>query len=143
MWEVGTPTAGPKGCFEGTRCAGTILAGNYPPHTDSRLISPSFVLPETTGAEEIHLRFRHWFSYEDAGFVQVREWDEATQSWKKWATVGNMIRDISEVWSLHDIDLSVYAGKKIQIAFYHTADSFAERSGWYVDTVEIVSLAEH
>ena len=41
IWEVGTPTAGPASCHGGDQCAGTVLDGNYPYHTDSRFISPS------------------------------------------------------------------------------------------------------
>ena len=40
IWEVGSPTSGPGGCQEGNNCAATILAGNYPGTTDSRLILP-------------------------------------------------------------------------------------------------------
>ena len=39
VWEIGEPTSGPGDCYGGTRCAGTVLAGNYPNYTDSRLIS--------------------------------------------------------------------------------------------------------
>ena len=40
VWEAGTPTAGPSECYSGFDCAGTVLDGNYPGYTDSRLISP-------------------------------------------------------------------------------------------------------
>ncbi len=78
VWQIGTPTAGPGGCIEGSQCAGTVLDGNYPPDTDSRLISYHVVLPAVTGYEEIHLRFMNWFSYFDSidwGQVQVQVWD--------------------------------------------------------------------
>jgi hypothetical protein len=39
VWEVGTPAAGPGSCYEGSRCAGTVLDGNYPGYTISRLVS--------------------------------------------------------------------------------------------------------
>ncbi|KPK27686.1 MAG: hypothetical protein AMJ61_04830, partial [Desulfobacterales bacterium SG8_35_2] len=45
VWQIGTPTAGPASCFEGSQCMGTILDGNYPPDTDSPLISPVIDLP--------------------------------------------------------------------------------------------------
>ena len=25
IWQIGTPTGGPDGCYEGTQCAGTII----------------------------------------------------------------------------------------------------------------------
>ncbi len=63
VWQVGAPTAGPGGCYAGTQCAGTVLDGNYPSYTDSRLISPTITLENVSGAEEIHLRFWQWFAY--------------------------------------------------------------------------------
>lgn len=61
--QVGAPTAGPGGAHGGSQCAGTVLDGNYPNNTDSRLISPSIRLSQVSGDEEIHLRFWHWFSF--------------------------------------------------------------------------------
>ena len=69
VWEVGTPTAGPDSCHGGSRCAGTVLGGNYPGETDSRLISPSITLPGVSGDEELHLRFWHWFSPQGQSLV--------------------------------------------------------------------------
>jgi hypothetical protein len=84
VWEIGTPTAGPSSCNTvsgGTQCAGTVLGGNYPVNTDSRLITPSFSpfiqLHDVSGMEEIHLRYWQWFSYAggDWGVVQVSVFD--------------------------------------------------------------------
>jgi len=37
IWQVGTPTGdGPGGCFDGTKCVGTHLDGNY------RQLAPAF-----------------------------------------------------------------------------------------------------
>jgi len=62
LWQVGTPTYGPSTCYSGTQCVGTNLSGNYPDHTDSKLISPTIRLPEFNECETISLDFRHWFS---------------------------------------------------------------------------------
>ena len=83
VWQVGTPTAGPAACFSGTQCAGTILDGNYPAYTDSRLVSATMTLPAVTGFEELHLRFMQWLSYTtdaDSGQVQIQVWDDVTQT---------------------------------------------------------------
>ena len=48
LWEVGTPTAGPSDCHSGDNCAGTVLAGNYTPDADSRLISAPIQHPAVT-----------------------------------------------------------------------------------------------
>nr|WP_319393901.1 hypothetical protein [uncultured Desulfobacter sp.] len=136
VWEVGIPTSGPGSANSSTNCAGTILNGNYPDNTDSRLIGPfrspwdqGIELPEVTGDEEIRLRFWHWFSYSnynypnhydryDKGHVQVDVFDEDTGSWPgNWQTLGS-VQAYSPVWSLMSVDLTAFAGQKIRIAFY-------------------------
>ncbi len=65
------------GYFTGTQCAGTVLTGNHPLNTDSRLVSVSHQLPTVTGSDEIHLRFQQGFSYTTnaSGQVQIAVWD--------------------------------------------------------------------
>ena len=140
VWEVGTPAAGPASCYAGTQCAGTVLGGNYPPVTDSRLVSPTVTLPGLSGEEEIHVVFESWFSYgDDFGRVQISTWDGATGTWSDWQNVGQFIGiGSSPVWSLTGRDISAYEGETVRIAFYHTADTFGESAGWYVDDVVIV-----
>jgi hypothetical protein len=123
LWEVGAPSAGPANSYDGASCAGTVLGGNYAENTDSRLISPSIVLPAVTGDEALHLRFWHWFSYSsyDAGYVQISAYDDASGTWSDWQTIGNSMVNTSSVWSVADIDLTSYAAKKIRVGFYHTA----------------------
>jgi hypothetical protein len=143
IWEVGIPTAGPTGAHSGSQCAGTILGGNYPGATRSRLISPWINLPAVSGGEEIHLRFWDWFSYADGdqGYVQVSVYSSGT--WGAWENLGLPITSSSPAWSLCDRDLTSYAGQRIRIAFYHTADSrlwFDESTGWYIDDVEVAEF---
>ncbi|MBW2663913.1 MAG: choice-of-anchor J domain-containing protein, partial [Deltaproteobacteria bacterium] len=107
VWQIGTPTAGPEECHSGLQCAGTVLDGNYPANTDSRLISPSINLPHD---EEIYLRFWHWFSYAggghcDVGYIQVSVWDEGTGEWSNWTNIGNPVTD-SSPWSRRREDLT-------------------------------------
>ena len=146
LWEVGAPTAGPSGVHGGTQCVGTVLDGNYSSYTDSRLISPTTVLPAITGDEELHLSFWHWFSYSsyDIGYVQVSTWDDGTSTWSEWENIGNSIESTSPAWSLMGVDLSAYAGRKVRIAFYHTAHrnpsyEASESTGWYIDDVELIA----
>ena len=89
VWEVGEPTAGPGSAHGGLNCVGTVLAGNYPAYTDSRLIynlphQSGIDLPEITGDEELHLRFWHWYSYSsyDYGYIQIQ-----VQDGSDWETV--------------------------------------------------------
>ncbi len=146
VWQIGVPTAGPTSCFSGTQCAGTVLDANYPAYTDSRLISPAIQLTSITGNEEIHLRFRHWFSYStyDSGQVQISVWDAATSTWGAWTNKGTAVVSTS-AWTLKDVELTAYAGETIRLGFYHTAQRsptssyVSESTGWYIDDIEIVT----
>ncbi len=143
IWEIGAPQAGPKGSHDGTQCAGTVLNGSYQEDADSRLISPSIVLSNVTGDEELSLRFWHWFSYDynDAGYVQISY--NTSNGWSDWETLGNAISSVSGVWSYKSVDLTSYAGKKIRIAFYHTAAWWGVSSGWYIDDIQITGIIPH
>jgi len=149
VWEVGTPTAGPSSCYEGTQCAGTVLAGNYAANLDSRLISAPLQLDTVSGSEELHLRFWHWFSYSsnDSGTVQISVYDSGTQTWSAWENVSSAIVSAIDLWSLMDIDLTAHAGQKVRIGFYHRADGSAygddESTGWYIDAAGILTLSEY
>jgi len=143
VWEVGTPDPlnyPPPDPHGGLQCAGTVLDGFYPPDTDSHLISPSIILPSVTGDEEISLRFWHWFSYEhsDNGFVQIRVYDYGSGNWSDWQQIGESIEDTSPVWSYMVVDLTDYDGEKVKIGFFHTAASYGESWGWYIDDVQIL-----
>lgn len=141
VWEVGPPTYGPASAFSPPNCAGTILDGNYPYATDSRLESPLIQLPDVNvDTKEIVLRFWHWFSYsreyydDDRGTVQI--WTTDT-GWKDLHTIW----DISKVWCPLELDVTQYKGKFVRIGFlhkdYHDAVGNHESSGWYVDDVKI------
>ena len=145
IWEIGTPTAGPGGSYSGTQCAGTVLNGNYPAYTDSRLVSATFQLPAVSAAEELHLRFMQWFSYSsyDSGQVQIQVQDEATGEWGDWQDIGPSMVNTSP-WSLMAIEITAYAGETVRLGFYHTAHrspsySGSESTGWYIDDIEVVA----
>jgi len=141
IWDIGTPTAGPESCHGGSKCAATNLNGNYEVDTDSRLISPPIILPQISDGEEIHLRFWQWFSYarNDGGKVQISVYDENQNKWSDWQDVGTGVGGTSgNYWTLKDIDLTEYAGKKIKLAFFHMAAWWDESTGWYIDDIEIV-----
>ncbi len=139
VWEIGIPTAGPVDCPSGANCAGTVLGGDYPTNTDSRMITPSITLSNVSGDEELQLGFWQWFSYStyDAGYVQISVYDEGLEEWSDWVTIGNSISDSSPCWSLMNVELTNYAGKKVRIAFYHTAAYPNSSTGWYIDDVQI------
>ena len=136
-WEVGIPEAGPSKSNGGEKCAGTTLAGNYQQASDSRLVSPYFVVPDAT--ENPRFRFWYWFSFStnDYGEVQI-----STDSGTTWETISvQMNNQGGKAWSYACIDLSEYAGQRAQLAFYfHSADdgnSYTNdvSTGWYIDDV--------
>ena len=52
VWQVGEPTTGPGSSLSGQNCAATILNGNYPTGTNSRLTSPEIILPGNLNPDE-------------------------------------------------------------------------------------------
>ncbi len=139
IWQVGAPTWGPGGGYTGTKCAGTVLAGNYPDNADSRLVSPAFVVPAASASPR--LRFWHWFAisttagYTDTGTVEVKPVGS-----NNWITVSSAYSGNSGGWTRPSIALSSYAEKTIQVAFHFTSTSSYNDPGWYVDDVSIQSF---
>jgi bacillopeptidase F (M6 metalloprotease family) len=132
-WEIGTPTSGPGGAYQGQKCAATVLNGNYSDHVESRLISPAFTVP--AAGENPRLRFWHWFNIGayDYGVVQVKvkgnsNWIDISQ---KYINTG------SGIWTRPLIDLSNFAGQEIQIAFHFVSTSYYVSPGWYIDDINI------
>ena len=142
LWEVGTPSVvGPPSCFAGTQCAGTVLDGNYPANTTSRLVGASMQMPVVTGFDEIHLRFQNWFAYGsgDSGQVQVSVWDSGTLMRGAWVNEGSAVVNVSGAWTLKDVDLTAYSGERVRIGLLHPADpsGITVSNGWYTDDVTI------
>jgi hypothetical protein len=149
VWQVGTPTYGPGNCHSGTKCAGTVLNGNYPDWTDSRLISPSIVLPAMNAGtgEELRLRFWQWFSLwsrsewdeYDYGIVQIQQ-EMSPGVWSGWINIGS-VSVSSGAWTYANLDISAYAGKKVRIGFlldnYNDLSYPGVAAGWYIDDVSI------
>jgi hypothetical protein len=137
VWEIGAPTPGPA--HEGSSVAATVLDGNYPTETDSRLISPRFTVPTVTGDERVELRFWQTYSYAggDYAYVQIAVWDGS--KWGAWQTVTTAAAPhTSSSWAPVSIDLTDYAGQALQLGFFHVADCCGgNSSGWYLDQIEI------
>ncbi len=132
-WEIGTPTSGPGGAYQGLKCAATVLNGNYSDNVESRLISPEFTVPDA--GENPRLRFWHWFSFSsnDFGKVQVKVKGSST-----WIDVSQpFINTSSGVWTRPLIDLSSFAGQDIQIALYFKSAIYNVSTGWYIDDINV------
>ena len=135
-WEVGTPTSGPGKAYNGTKCAATIMDGNYSSNISSRLISPSFTIPSAD--QNPRLKFWNWYSihYSDQGFVQIK-----VES-GDWQTIlGPFTNSSGGIWSPTYVDLSSYANKKAQLSFYFKSNSDSYlNSGWYIDDINFENI---
>ena len=138
VWEVGKPTSGPLACASGELCAGTVLAGNFP-NVTSAFVSPTIDLPTIGAAEELHLRFWHWFSFGgNSGTVYIQE----QTSPGVWGPSRSMmsISGSSGVWTRPAVDVSTSTGKKVRALFGLINHGGTVSSGWYIDdiTVDVV-----
>ena len=119
-WQVGDPSSGPGSAFDTTRCAATVLDGNYPEGVNSRLKrETTFVVPPAS--ENPRLRFWHWYSFNcsDYGYVEIRTgtggtWTQISDTYT-WSGCG--------VWSRAFVDLSAWADSTVQIAFYFHSEN--------------------
>ena len=147
LWQVGTPTVGPKLPGQGNsskQCVGTLLHDNYPAFgANTRLISPPVTLPTTVVR---NLVFKTWIATEnnqDYGEVQV-----STDRGKTWLTLPSpRITGQSPLWTTKRVALVDTAtikiqGKTILIAFNFVSTTcfrcgaFAG-NGWYLDDILI------
>ncbi|MDX1530742.1 MAG: T9SS type A sorting domain-containing protein [Rhodothermales bacterium] len=142
-WEVGAPTSGPEACHSLSNCAATGLAGNYSDFaSDSRLISPPFVVTDEFGPPR--LGFWHWFSFGggDFGNVQVREVGG------EWESITSPFTGTSAVYSFFSASLASYLGQEVQVAFFfHSQDTCTASPGcttpgpgWYLDDIEVIGV---
>jgi len=138
VWEVGIPSVGPDSTHSGVNCAGTILDGNYPSYANTRLISPSIILPSLQPGEEIRLYFWQWFRIDepnfygpDKGYVQI------SVNGGNWQSISGTISGYSPVWTQMSVDLSAYADSTVRIGFYFTSTREAQNYGWYIDDISV------
>lgn len=126
VWETGVPTSGPGMAFVGQKVAATILTGDYPDGKDTRLIRhTSFIVPDSLLRPRLGFWVWRNFSSDDWFKVQLKVDGEST--WKDLA--GGYGGHGSYLWIFMNYDLSAYAGKSVQIAFY----LHSQRSGYWQD----------
>ncbi len=140
VWEVGVPTSGPGTAYQGTQCAATVLAGNYPVGANSRLISPAIALPASPLDGRIELRFWHWFSLDGGDGDSARVELSTTGTGGPWQRISNVFTNPSGGWTHYIADLSAYAGQTVRIAFRLrdlTVGLANVAAGWYVDEIRV------
>ena len=152
VWQIGSPTVGPSlnaGGFRshsGSSCATTGLKSGAADNADRRLIctnyngSTNLMIP--SAGQHPRLRFYQWFSFRNSeGYVELQV--SGTTNWQTISptniSVGPTVHDSGGVWSRPSLDLSAYAGQKVQFAFHFTSGpGLGSDLGWYVDDVAVV-----
>ncbi len=151
IWELGVPTGGPGGAYGGTNVMATGLTANYPYGPDSNLYSPEINLPAVAAGEELLLRFRQRYRYQnsDGGNLLLRTFDPDSNSWGEWVMMMSVRGEVPD-WVYARVDVSAYAGRRIRLSFSHIdgteLDGFgrnihAESSGWFLDEIRIQTQA--
>ena len=147
VWQIGLPTFGPAGTHTGSNCAATGLKSGAPANVDARLVCTNYNgtnwLLVPAASQFPRLRYWQWYDFVNGeGFVEILQagstnWQAITATNLGFAGTANYS---SGVWSRPAIDLSGFAGTKVQIAFHFISGaSYGSDPGWYVDTVAVVT----
>jgi regulation of enolase protein 1 (concanavalin A-like superfamily) len=136
VWQVGVPKSGPGAAHSGTKCAATVLNGNYNDGTSSRLISPAITIPPAS--QYPRLRFWQWYSFANSDYGEV---EVSTNNGTTWSPVSpNYAGPYVDGWTCPSIDLSSYAGQTVKLAFHVVdVDGNGTQPGWYVDDISLVT----
>ena len=134
VWNIGVPTSGPSGAFEGESVAGTNLEGNYPNRTESRLVSPEFRVPSAFTAPQVSIREWQAIRTGDTRTVQVRV------SGGDWSNLPDLSGSSSGSWERRTWDITPYASQNIQFGFLLSANNSGTDAGWYLDQFSLETL---
>ncbi len=142
-WEVGQPTNGVvvlRG--DSSRCAATIVNGNYVDGLNTRLETHLFTVP--AASEFPRLRFWHWFAFNDGDYGEVQIKVGTTD----WVSLATFEGTAGGVWTRPSVDLRAYAAKTVRLGFgFHSKNidhGFGETTqevgpGWYLDDVAVAT----
>ena len=135
--------------------AGGIGIEDYADFSDSRLVSPPFLLPPNA-----NLTFWHWIAAQEAEEAG-RAWDGAAVylstgdgTWNQIAPTDGYPYSIYENpespfepntpcysgtsdWTQAEFDLSAYSGV-VQLMFRFGSDGFMTAEGWYIDDIAVI-----
>jgi len=126
QWQWGKPTTGPMAAASGEKVLATNLEGTYSENQVMGLISPNIVLPQGPA----YLQFKNWYDLEEKigkGKVLV-----STDGYDYYS-VAEYTGTKTGGYSNEEIDLSEYAGKKINIAFLFYSNTSNNHQGWFID----------
>lgn len=146
LWEASRPSNGPGRAASGDWCAGTAMGnGAYPAQARGYLITPEIDLTQATTAE---LRFNHFVDTDgvDAGRILISRDGGTTyylvrpaQGYVQTAVFnpGEGFTGQSGAWQTVTCDLSAFAGERVVVVFDFASDTIDQRSGWFVDDIEV------
>ena len=140
IWQAGEATIGPDSAYEGSRVAATILNGNYPANTASRLVSPTYILPssESLAGDRIRLSLQHWYSLSSSDSAKI----QISVNRGPWMQLPGTttISGLSNGWQQLIVGrMTAYADSSIRLGFlFESSDSFTG-AGWYLDDLKIYS----
>jgi hypothetical protein len=148
QWQIGQPdpNLGPRGAFTGQNVATTGMGGSYDLESASWLRSP--VIDLTGASETVILSYREFLDVDtwvgpDTGTlfhratVSVIDADTGLTR----AQIAHYNDQIVE-WTLRELDLSLFAGRRIVLEFGFFSDTFREDNfqGWYLDDIRVAEL---
>jgi hypothetical protein len=148
VWQVGAPTNpdpnAPTAAYNGdTQCASSGLAADYPANQGSGLISPAVTLPAVAPGQSLALGFWQWFQFGGGngigagtsfGNVAVQTWNGT--AWSGWTQVSPYYSGDSAGWDYTQVDLTAYAGDRIQVGFGQNGGPNSG-AGWFIDNVNV------
>ena len=119
-------------------CFGT---GYYPDFTDARLISPVIQLPVVKNNQKLQLSFMQWYEFHehDVGNLQIYV-EQSPEKADQWTTLSALSGN-TNTWQNDLVDLTNYAGQKVQLGFDLNQDMNVGGvgMGWFVDDIKIVA----
>lgn len=143
QWEIGQPNGGPGAAFSGQNVAATGLDGGYDLESASWLRSP--VIDLTEASDTVTL------SYQE--FLDVDPWvgpDTGTLFHRATVSVIDADTGVTRAelahyndhvgeWTLRELDVSMFAGRRIVLEFGFFSDDVMEDDfeGWFLDDVRV------
>jgi immune inhibitor A len=134
-----------------------VIEGKYDYYggKDSNLNSSMSTTVDLTSKTSAQLKFKTIYDIEkdwDYASVQVRVVGQSAWTSLKGKTTtdknpneqnpGNAFTGDSKGWIDEEISLDAYAGKNIELKFQYSTDAYTEKTGFFVDSITIVSGTE-
>lgn len=146
-WEVGTPPGSavhdPDAAASGSRIWATDLKADYTNENAEYLLSPAVDL-SAPGVMRT-LTYERWVRVEDARYDAAGVWATSADGswsplWTNRATAGGEASLLEEAWTHRTVPLD--GGGAVQVAFTLQTDHAANYSGWNLDDICIIELAD-